>query len=163
MTDLLIILPSFPAGSYTHLLPSLERSLITTMDLISLDATEVAKRAQLPVLDIRRLANAIVAELRSSMGLSTTPQMGPQLAETSKEQKTLLRKTGRDLIDGWSTISTLDEKLDAILGGGIPPGYITEITGERYGRPGLSSAVQCSFIQLINHHHQVEQAKRNFY
>jgi DNA repair protein RAD57 len=32
---------------------------------------------------------------------------------------------------GWNCISTLDEKLDAALGGGIPPGYLVEITGER--------------------------------
>lgn len=32
----------------------------------------------------------------------------------------------------WSAISTLDESLDEVLGGGILTGYITEITGERY-------------------------------
>jgi DNA repair protein RAD57 len=32
---------------------------------------------------------------------------------------------------GWRWISTLDEELDAALGGGIPPGYLVEITGER--------------------------------
>ncbi|KAI9884780.1 MAG: hypothetical protein M1823_003418 [Watsoniomyces obsoletus] len=98
------------------------------MDLISLDAVEVAKRAQLPVLDIRRLSNAISIELQNSLGMITP---GGQLAETSNQQNSSsLRRSGRDLIEGWSTISTLDEKLDDVLGGGIPPGYITEITGE---------------------------------
>lgn len=40
---------------------------------------------------------------------------------------------GRRLdLSRWSTISTLDPALDELLGGGIPTGYLTEITGERY-------------------------------
>lgn len=45
-----------------------------------------------------------------------------------------LRKSGREVIldRKWRAISTLDDSIDAALGGGIPTGYITEITGERY-------------------------------
>lgn len=32
----------------------------------------------------------------------------------------------------WNAISTLDPALDELLGGGIPTGYLTEVTGERY-------------------------------
>lgn len=32
----------------------------------------------------------------------------------------------------WEAISTLDDDMDRALGGGIPAGYITEVTGERY-------------------------------
>ena len=31
----------------------------------------------------------------------------------------------------WSVISTLDPAMDALLDGGIPTGYVTEVTGER--------------------------------
>jgi DNA repair protein RAD57 len=31
----------------------------------------------------------------------------------------------------WSAISTLDDAMDMALGGGIPTGYVTEVTGER--------------------------------
>lgn len=37
------------------------------------------------------------------------------------------KKLGRK----WRSISTLDDSIDAALGGGIPTGYITEFTGER--------------------------------
>ena len=41
---------------------------------------------------------------------------------------------GRKVLDlsRWNTISTLDSVLDELLGGGIPTGYLTEVTGERY-------------------------------
>lgn len=133
MTDLLHTLPDFPTKSYTHLLPSLEKHLITTTDLLTLDALEIAKRAQLPVLDLRRLANHVIAALQADLGLReeiSTENEPASLSESKKKDS--LRKSGRDIVDQWSTISTLDDDLDAALGGGIPTGYITEITGERY-------------------------------
>jgi DNA repair protein RAD57 len=48
MTDLLQVLPDLDSKPYSHLLPSLDRALITTNDLLTLDAADVAKRAQLP-------------------------------------------------------------------------------------------------------------------
>ena len=39
----------------------------------------------------------------------------------------------QDVIDQWQTISTLDPALNKALGGGIPVGYLTEVTGERSG------------------------------
>jgi DNA repair protein RAD57 len=41
-----------------------------------------------------------------------------------------LRHSLSDLQSEWRTISTLDPALDRALGGGIPTGYVTEITGE---------------------------------
>lgn len=136
MTDLLHTLPDFPTKSYTHLLPSLEKHLITTTDLLTLDALEIAKRAQLPLLDLRRLANHVITALHEDLGLRepvSTDNAPASLSETKKEER--LKKSGRDIVDQWSTISTLDDDLDAALGGGIPTGYITEITGERYLPP----------------------------
>ena len=133
MTDLLHTLPDFPTQSYTHLLPSLEKHLITTTDLLTLDALEIAKRAQLPVLDLRRLANHVIAALQEDLGLrDDEPVESPPAERLETSKKDRLKKTGREIVDQWSTISTLDETLDAALGGGIPTGYITEITGERY-------------------------------
>ncbi|KAL8917007.1 MAG: hypothetical protein Q9172_006017 [Xanthocarpia lactea] len=117
---------------YTHLIPSLEKSLITTTDLLTLDPLEIAKRAQLPLLDVRRLANHVLASLQSQLGVidgkealrkyEDSPELGDALS---------LRGSGCTIISkGWSAISTLDPVLDTALGGGIPTNYITEITGE---------------------------------
>ena len=132
MTDLLHTLPDFPTESYTHLLSSLEKHLITTTDLLTLDALEIAKRAQLPVLDLRRLANHVLSALQADLGLKDHgPVENLPAALSGNEHKESLQKTGSDIVNQVSTISTLDNALDAALGGGIPTGYITEITGER--------------------------------
>lgn len=131
MTDLLHTIPDFPTKSYTHLLPSLEKHLVTTTDLLTLDALEVAKRAQLPPLDVRRLANHVVAILQSRLGLDTDNTPTCQNAGQGGADHGLLKKSGKKAIARLDPISTLDPSIDAALGGGIPPGYVTEITGER--------------------------------
>jgi DNA repair protein RAD57 len=123
MTDLTAVLPGFPVHQHVRLLPSLEKNLVTTADLLTLDCLEIAKRAQLPLLDVKRLCNAILEALQGSLGISEGEGI---------QQSSLLRKTGNDILSSWRTISTLDDDLDRALGGGIPTGYITEITGERY-------------------------------
>jgi DNA repair protein RAD57 len=120
MTDLTAVLPGFSTQHYVRLLPSLEKNLITTADLVTLDVSEIAKRAQLPLLDLKRLCNAVLETLHGSLGVSDN-----QAAVDT------LKKTGKDIVNSWSTISTLDAELDLALGGGIPTGYITEVTGER--------------------------------
>ncbi|KAI9792330.1 MAG: hypothetical protein M1816_002555 [Peltula sp. TS41687] len=131
MADLLHILPSFPTNLFTHLLPSLEKNLITTTDLITVDAVEIAKRARLPALDVRNLANAIVAALKVDLGVQKVDHgSGVEKRSNEIDQRTVLKRNGKQLVENWSMISILDERLDAVLGGGIPAGYITEITGE---------------------------------
>ncbi|KAI9795930.1 MAG: hypothetical protein M1833_006578 [Piccolia ochrophora] len=131
MTDLIHTVPSFDTKPYTHLLHSLEKNLITTVDLITLDALEVAKRAQLPVLDVRRLANAVLRALQRDLGVekedggpgsSTEAGLGTEGGS--------LKSTGQQVVQKWSAVSTLDPSVDAVLGGGFPTGYVTEITGE---------------------------------
>ena len=129
MTDLLLTIPDFPTSAYTHLLPSLEKHLITTTDLLTLDALEISKRAQLPILDVRRLADHVVAVLQAQLGVKGGDEDGRVGGSRSAGG---LRRSGVDVVGKWSTISTLDEVLDKTLGGGIPTGYITEIVGERY-------------------------------
>ena len=127
------MLPSFRPDAYTHLIPSLERNLITTMDLLTLDALELAKRAQLPVLDVRNLVQAVRAQLRGTMGLGDDDHDGDDDTKRMKRQHGQpQRQDGLDLVNRWSMISTLDQGLDTVLGGGIPTGYVTEVTGERY-------------------------------
>lgn len=127
MTDLFDTIPDFPIKPYTHLLPSLEKHLVTTSDLLTLDATEIAKRAQLPLLDVRRLTNHVVSILQRQLGLGVIPDTGDQ-----QQEGEFLRKSGNEISSQWDTISTLDDSLDTALGGGIPTGYLTEIVGERY-------------------------------
>lgn len=42
---------------------------------------------------------------------------------------------GEEMLQKWRTISLLDGQLTEALAGGIAPGYITEVTGERYKCP----------------------------
>lgn len=158
MTDLQNILPGFPNNNITRVL---ERNLITTTDLLVCDAVEIAKRTGLGVLDIRRFTEEISAALKfgeleendvntadrdveEGSGLQRGPEekMGNDGAQISKMKKQgsqrgkrKLVRTGEELVSEWKMISTLDAGIDAALGGGIPAGYITEITGERYVPP----------------------------
>ena len=124
MTDLSTVLPDFDTQSYIRLIPPLERNNVTVADLLTLGSAEVAKRAQVPLLDVKRLSKAITERLQQDLGITT--------ASDGKNEVTKLRKDGTALLDTWNTISTLDDELDQALGGGLPAGYITEITGERY-------------------------------
>ncbi|KAG8526227.1 uncharacterized protein KY384_000220 [Bacidia gigantensis] len=137
MTDLLTILPSFPNAQYSHLLPSLEKNLITTTDLLTLDSLEVARRAQLPLLDLKRLISHVLLSLQSELGVQSA-QHGEGLGKKFEDVRQRgekgwgrLRTDGTSLLKKtWETISLGNEKLDDIVGGGIPTGYITEFVGE---------------------------------
>ncbi|KAG4035684.1 hypothetical protein MFRU_001g04530 [Monilinia fructicola] len=135
MTDLLDILPNFPTQNYVRLLPSLEKNLVTVADLLTLDCVEVAKRATLPLLDVKRLCADILVHLKGDLGIGEVElsdeisgEGGKDADEMATEKK--LRKSGEAIVNAWETISTLDDDMDHALGGGIPTGYITEITGE---------------------------------
>jgi DNA repair protein RAD57 len=136
MTDLLRVLPHFPVAQYATLIPVLEKHQLTTSDLLTLDATDIGKRTKLPLLDVKSLSNAVVEALHAELGVADKPVKGP---ETSKdggagakttEGSAKLRHTADELQSQWATISTLDSGLDVALNGGIPTGYVTEITGE---------------------------------
>jgi DNA repair protein RAD57 len=68
MTDLLQVLPDVDCKPFSHLLPSLDKALLTTNDLLTLDAPDVAKRAQLPASELRKLADAVTAALHRQLG-----------------------------------------------------------------------------------------------
>ena len=56
----------------------------------------------------------------------------PNLSFDGPVEIELGSRTEVDLDAEWNTISTLDDGIDAILGGGLPTGYLCEVTGERY-------------------------------
>lgn len=124
MTDLLQVLPDFDTKPFSHLLPSLDKALITTNDLLTLEAADVAKRAQLPAGELRKLTDATVNALHRQLGVGAEETLGNSFLSDLSSSEAPNSK--------WSCISTLDEELDAALGGGIPPGYLVEVTGERY-------------------------------
>jgi DNA repair protein RAD57 len=133
MTDLPTILPNFLTRPYSHLIPSLERHGITVADLLSLDALELAKRASLPILDLRRLAQDVISALQDDVGISVTTHDTSDEIFSSNSNRGLdeCRISVTDVVKRWDTVSILDAKLDEAIGGGIPAGYVTEITGER--------------------------------
>ncbi|KAJ5154889.1 DNA recombination and repair protein Rad51 C-terminal [Penicillium coprophilum] len=131
--DLLLVLPGFVTKPFTHILPPLERAKVTTVDLITLDALEVAKRARVPPADVRRLSSLIVEALHTDVGFErsqtdTGTSDGPSSSITPDVASRTVGSTKRT--SQWNTISSLDPGMDALLGGGIPTGYVTEVTGE---------------------------------
>lgn len=132
MTDLLTVLPHFDSRPHTHVLPSLEKALITCSDLLTLDAIHVAKRAQLPPAEVKKLGDALLYALSDNASEVSPPAAeseGPN--EPGEQGISTSSKSGSSLQDQW-IVSTLDDKLDIALNGGIHSGYLTEITGERY-------------------------------
>ncbi|KAI2728071.1 hypothetical protein CBS147354_2604 [Penicillium roqueforti] len=131
--DLLLVLPGFETKHFAHILPPLERAKVTTVDVITLDSLEIAKRARVPPADVRRLSSSIVEALHTDIGFekphtNTGTSDEPSSSINPDAARTLSSSTKRAL--QWNTISTLDPTMDALLGGGIPTGYVTEITGE---------------------------------
>lgn len=143
MTDLADIVPDFPVGQYANLVQVLERHRITTTELLTCHVADIGKRTQLPLLDIKRLADAVVGALHRDLGMSASPQPGPGPGPEPQPPRLSLRSSLAQLADGPAVISTLDDHLDTALGGGIPVGYITEITGE-------SGAAKTNFLLALS-------------
>ncbi|KAJ4306954.1 DNA repair protein rhp57 [Collariella sp. IMI 366227] len=155
MTDLSRVLPHFPIGQFARLIPALDKNAISTSDLLTLEAADIGKRAQLPLLDVRRLCTAVLDALHADLGVPSSapkppprpprqsesgPEAGPDdgnhpapaeaAADQQQTSSSSLRNTAASLSTQWHTISTLDPDLDRALGGGIPAGHVTEVTGE---------------------------------
>ncbi|KAF7161610.1 hypothetical protein CNMCM5623_007145 [Aspergillus felis] len=131
--DLLSVLPGFQTRSYAHIIPPLERNKITIVDLITLDNLEIAKRAHVPPADLRRLTTQVVKALHKDVGFEEACD-GDDAVEPSSSndiKKPLIPGESTKLdLSRWSAISTLDPALDELLNGGLPTGYLTEVTGE---------------------------------
>ncbi|CAG8943685.1 unnamed protein product [Penicillium salamii] len=129
--DLLSVLPGFSTHGFIHIIPPLERRRVTVVDLITLDPLEIARRARVPPADVRRLTNRIVEALHEDIGIEKSQPATDALDSTpnpNKNHETPGREPATE--PQWNTISTLDPAIDALLGGGIPTGYVTELTGE---------------------------------
>ncbi|KAJ4315133.1 DNA repair protein rhp57 [Fusarium piperis] len=137
MTDLLQILPSFPLRPFAALLPTIEHNALTTTDLLTLHPADIAKQTRLPILDLKRLIAAIQASLCDDI----TPHQ-PLLDPDPPP----------------SVISTLDHGLDAALGGGVPVGAVTEITGESGAGKTQALLSLCLAVQLPPPHGLGRQA-----
>lgn len=118
MSNILSVIPAFDITTYSHILPSLEKALISTADLLSVSHVDIAKRASIPPGEVKKLCDALLEALHTDNLKRKTS------LETDADGSSY---TG----DSWRNISTLDDTLDSALGGGIGPGYITEIVGER--------------------------------
>jgi DNA repair protein RAD57 len=125
MTNLLLVLPDFDVSPYSHIVPSLERALVCTADLVTLDPLHVAKRAHVPPAEVKKLQHALLTSLHADLAPAldiTAPPLHP----------------------AWSTVSTLDAPLDAALAGGFARGHLTEVVGERYITPLTSPFLAAS-------------------
>lgn len=137
LMDLLSVLPGFVTKPYAHILPPIERSKLTTVDLITLDTLEIAKRAHVPPADLRRLCARIIEALHADLGFVKDQTA---LASSEDEPNSSINADAVSFKLGpatkfqprWNVISTMDAAMDVLLGGGIPSGYVTEVTGERY-------------------------------
>ncbi|KAM3515723.1 hypothetical protein MY11210_000701 [Beauveria gryllotalpidicola] len=149
MTDLLNILPSFPTGPFSALLPVVEQHSLSTTDLLTQHPVDLAKQTRIPLLDLKRFIAVVQASLADDL-TPEKPLAGPRPKPTRRDTD---KDTGgvQEARDGATTgcassatrldavragpaqtpcISTLDDTLDAALGGGVPVGYITEFAGE---------------------------------
>ena len=129
MTNLLTVLPEVRFQSFAHILPSLERSLITTADLLTLEPLDLAKRASVPPGEVKKLCDALLEALHSDIDGPNVK--GRDISIQTREERDEVQN-GLAFTRVGSAISTLDNKLDATIGGGIASGYLTEIVGERW-------------------------------
>lgn len=134
MTDLTTILPSFPVSQFAGLLPRLEQRLFTTTDLLTLHPSDIAKQAQVPLLDLKRFIAAVQTSLNDDLG-------PPRQIAYPKEAE-----DGR--FQGANVVSTLNDDLDRALGGGVPVGCITEFAGESGAGKTQMMLSLCLAVQL---------------
>ncbi|KAM5355607.1 hypothetical protein ACJ41O_002253 [Fusarium nematophilum] len=139
MTDILQILPSFPLGRFAALIPTIEHNALTTTDLLTLHPADIAKQTRLPILDLKRL----IATIQASLSDDLTPEL-PLLEPATPVTPRL--------------ISTLDDDLDAALGGGVPIGTVTEFTGESGAGKTQALLALCLAVQLPPPHGLGRQA-----
>lgn len=122
MSDIIQVLPNIDTEPFEKVLERLEKANITSNDLMTLGAVDVARRADVSIDQVRELTASLITQLHAQLGFDSPDNSHDKekdgSAKTAKENAT------------WSHISTLDDDLDAALGGGFPAGQVCEITGE---------------------------------
>jgi DNA repair protein RAD57 len=134
--DLHATLPDFPTAQFAHILPALERAEVTVKELLLYDALEIAKQTQVAVTDIRRLTAHLLDALHQNLRMDSyihNEDDSELLLQEADETTGATSASAGTLQLYQQCISTLDDVLDSSLAGGIRTGYVTEITGERYG------------------------------
>lgn len=145
MTDLLNILPSFPASRFASILPKIEQHALSTTDILTLHPADIAKQTHVSILDLKRFIAAVQASLADDIG---PPK------EIALRLKNGESQEGNDDGDGGAkeieqnVISTLDDDLDKALGGGVPVGCITEFAGESGAGKTQMLLSLCLAVQL---------------
>lgn len=110
MSDLYLV-SNLPTPS-TRVLQALDNAELLTVDLLTLDVFEIHRRTQLSIIDVQNLVQDVISALSDTVESEV--------------------KTAEKRIRDFTFLTTGDEKINALLGGGIPIGSLTEVTGERY-------------------------------
>ncbi|KAG9746106.1 P-loop containing nucleoside triphosphate hydrolase protein, partial [Aureobasidium melanogenum] len=122
MSDITQLLPNIDTEPFEKVLERLEKANISSNDLMTLGAVDVARRADVSIDQVRELTASLITQLHAQLGFDAPDNdhynEKDESAKSAKEDPT------------WSHISTLDDDLDAALGGGFPAGQVCEITGE---------------------------------
>lgn len=122
MSDILQLLPNIDTETFEKVLDRLEKANISSNDLMTLGPVDVARRADVSIDQVRELTATLITQLHAQLGFD---------APENAHEKEKNGSTGPDKKDSeWSQISTLDDELDAALGGGFPAGQVCEVTGE---------------------------------
>lgn len=132
MTDLHDVVPTLDVKPFSHIIPSLEKALVTTSDLLTIEALDLAKRAQVPLAEVKRLADLVLRSLHGHIRAKRDEEDEFWSGATEEHGGNGEQAAGIFKVATHSCISTLDDVLDAGLGGGFPVTYLSEITGERY-------------------------------
>jgi DNA repair protein RAD57 len=110
MSDLYSI--SNLAISSNRVLQALENAGLQTVDLLTLNVYEIHRRTQLSIIEVQDLVRDVIAAL----------------SETLENEQI---KTADERLQDLAFLTTGDEGINGLLGGGIPTGSLTEVTGER--------------------------------
>lgn len=123
MSDLITVLPSFDlAPQYDDLVAALEKHNVSVLDLLTLDASDVSTKTGVPLLELRRFSGIVNDALHADLGYGGG---GKGEVKTKKEN-------GLEVLKRQRLMTTADPEIDALLGGGLATGCITEIVGEAY-------------------------------
>lgn len=132
MADLKDILPSFDLQPWRHLTFSLEKKNVLTVELITQDAVEIARKCPLPPREVKRFATAVIVALQKDvLGALMVSQSSPQKEDKEPPRKKLRVEQREPVEEELCFVKTLDENIDYCLGGGFPTGHVSEIVGER--------------------------------
>jgi|SRR5579859_3079636 DNA repair protein RAD57 len=107
-----IILVSNLQVPSSRILTALENAAVSTVDLLTLDIFEIHRRTGLSVIDVQNLVRDVIAALGS--------ETGGRRVMTAEERT-------RE----FAFLTTGDARINEMLGGGIPTGSLTEVSGER--------------------------------